>query len=56
MELFIIEDVVLREPLTEFTATLSVDIFDGNLFLAPIGWNGRRDFVVRVAGPEVEVS
>lgn len=45
-----IDDVVLQEPLTEFTAVVSVDIFDGNLFLQRTGWNGQRGFRVAIAG------
>ena len=49
-----IEDVVLKEPLTEFTATLSVDIFDGNLFLESVlpGQIGVQTFRLAVAGSE----
>lgn len=51
-----IEEVTLREPLTEFTAQLAVDIFDGNLFLRPIGWSGTRGFVIEIAGPKAEAE
>jgi hypothetical protein len=52
MEPLAIEEVTLQEPLTEFTAQIAVDIFDGNLFLVRVGWNGERDFRVGIAGPE----
>lgn len=45
-----VTEVVLQEPLTEFTAAMSVDIFDGNLRIDEVPYNGCRTFVVTVAG------
>ena len=49
-----IEEVMLREPLSELTATLSVDIFDGNLFVERVmqGQCGAREIALRIAGPD----
>ena len=44
------EDATLKEPLTELTAEMSVDIFDGNLVLLRTGWDGMRGFRLALAG------
>lgn len=49
-----IEVVTLAEPLTEFTAQMWVDIFDGNVFLVPIPTAGTAACALAIAGVPVD--
>jgi len=54
MDATAVHEVTLMEPLTELTAMLSVDIFDGNLFVERVmpGQCGTREIALRIAGPQ----
>ena len=47
------DTVILAEPITEFTAEMTVDIFDGNLFLTPVPWDGCAGSVSELPGQMV---
>ena len=46
-----IKETWLAEPATSLTAELTIDIFNDNLFLIPVPWDGMRRFRIGIAGP-----